>query len=127
MRIHLELRRFALLALAAFPLSHTIHAQETSEANSPTVSRMAPYPNNSKGLRQLLNNMLAAAKSEDKSELLSMIRETEIPNYERWFTSNFGQEKGESWARPYGRWLAKNEQEFQELLVKLRTWMASSR
>lgn len=119
MSLHLKLRCFALLALAAFSLSHTIHAQETSEANPSTASRTARYPNNSEGLRLLLNNMLAAAKSEDKSELFSMIRETEIPNYERWFTSNFGQEKGESWARPYGRWLAKNEQEFQELLVKL--------
>jgi len=83
------------------------------------TSNPAPYPNNSEGLRQLLNNMLLAAKSVDQSGLLSMIRDTEIPNYHSWFTTNFGQEKGESWAGPYGRWLAKNEKEFQELLVKL--------
>jgi len=40
--------------------------------------------------------MLLAAKREDWPELQSMIRETEIPNYQSWFTSNFGQEKGES-------------------------------
>jgi len=63
--------------------------------------------------------MLVAAKRDDQSELLSIIRETEIPNYQSWFTTNFGQEKGESWAEPYGRWLAKHEKEFQELLIQL--------
>ncbi len=77
------------------------------------------YPNNSEGLRRLLNTMLVAAKRDDQSELLSIIRETEIPNYQSWFTTNFGQEKGESWAEPYGRWLAKHEKEFQELLIQL--------
>ena len=67
----------------------------------------------------MLNDMLVAAKREDRSKLQSMIRETEIPNYQSWFTTNFGQEKGESWAEPYGRWLEKHETEFQELLVQL--------
>ncbi len=98
---------------------HVTHAQPATEANSSIVREAAPYPNNSEGLRQLLNSMLVVAKSEDQPKLLSMIQETEIPNYEKWFTSNFGQEKGESWARPYGRWLEKNEKEFQELLEKL--------
>jgi len=62
---------------------------------------------------------LLAAKREDWPELQSMIRETEIPNYQSWFTSNFGQEKGESWAEPYGRWIAKHEAEFQELFAQL--------
>lgn len=63
--------------------------------------------------------MLVAAKSEDPSKLKSLIQQTEIPNYQSWFTTNFGLEKGESWAGPYGRWLEKHEQEFQELLLKL--------
>jgi TonB family protein len=63
--------------------------------------------------------MLLAAKQKDPSELQSMIGEMEIPNYQAWFTSNFGQERGESWAEPYGRWLAKDEKEFQEFFVKL--------
>jgi len=77
------------------------------------------YPNDSEGLLRLLNNMLIAAKSDDQSKLQSMIRETEIQDYQTWFTKNFGQEKGESWAEPYGRWLEKHEKEFQELLVRL--------
>lgn len=93
-------------------LPSQLHAQQ-----SPPV--VSTYPNNSEGLRELLDNMLVVAKKGDKEQLQSVIRELEIPNYEIWFTKNFGQEKGESWAEPYGRWLAKDENEFQEVLVRL--------
>ena len=49
----------------------------------------------------------------------SMIRDMEIPAYENWFTTTFGQEKGESWAEPYGKLLQKNQREFEELLFRL--------
>ena len=119
MTLHLDLRRFVLLVLSSFFLSHLAQAQQATGPTSSQASSAASYRNSSEGLRQLLNDMLMAAKSEDQSGLLSMIREAEIPNYQKWFTSNFGQEKGESWAVAYGKWLAKNEKEFQELLVKL--------
>jgi TonB family protein len=95
-------------------LPSPIHPQLSSTGNTTTT-----YPNDSEGLRRLLNDMLVAAKREDPSKLQSMIQETEIPNYQSWFTTNFGQEKGESWAEPYGRWLEKHEKEFQELLVQV--------
>lgn len=113
------MKRILLLGLALWnadssALAIKVHAQQPSPAAA-TIS----YPNNADGLRQLLNNMLLAAKRQDASKLQSMIREMEIPNYQTWFTSNFGQEKGESWAEPYGRWLAKDEKEFQEFFEKL--------
>jgi TonB family protein len=106
------------LVLGTLVLSLLPSLAHAQQAAAPVVTTTA-YPNNSEGLRQLLNNMLLAAKREDPLELQSMIREAEIPNYETWFTLNFGQEKRESWAEPYGRWLAKDEKEFEELLVKL--------
>jgi TonB family protein len=109
-----SLHGLALWISVSSALAVQVHAQQLS----PAAATIA-YPNNSEGLRQLLNNMLLAARREDESELQSMIRATEIPNYQSWFTTNFGQEKGESWAGPYGRWLAKDEREFQELMVKL--------
>jgi TonB family protein len=77
------------------------------------------YPNDSEGLLKLLNDMLVAAKSDDPSKLQSMIRETEIPNYRSWFTTNFNPETGESWSEPYGQLLERHENEFRELLVRL--------
>lgn len=99
-------------------VSSALPCQVSAQQSSSAVVRSA-YPNNADGLRQLLGNMLLAAKREDSSELQAMIREMEIPNYQSWFISNFGQEKGESWGEPYGRWLTKNEKEFQDFFAKL--------
>jgi TonB family protein len=112
-------RCLASLALSSLFLSPVIHSQQVTEPSSHRASSPSPYPNNAEGLGQLLDDMLLAAKKEDSSRLQSLIHDTEIPNYQSWFTSNFGQETGESWAEPYGRWLEKHEKEFQELLVKL--------
>jgi hypothetical protein len=114
MTSHSPLSGLVLGIVISLCLPSPIHSQLSSTGNTTTT-----YPNDSEGLQRLLNDMLIAAKREDPSKLQSMIQETEIPNYQSWFTKNFGQEKGESWAEPYGRWLAKNEKEFQELFVKL--------
>jgi TonB family protein len=114
MTSHSPLSGLVLGIVISLFLPSPIHSQLSSTGNTTT-----PYPNDSEGLQRLLNDMLIAAKREDPSKLRSMIQESEIPNYDSWFTKNFGQEKGESWAEPYGRWLAMNEKEFQELFVKL--------
>jgi TonB family protein len=111
--------RFPLLGLAFLMFTYSVSPSQVHVQQSAPAIATITYPNNSEGLRQLLNNMLVAAKRGDQSELESMIRETEIPNYQSWFTSNFGKEKGDSWAEPYGRWLVKDEKEFQELMVTL--------
>jgi|SRR5580698_4580312 TonB family protein len=114
MTSHSLLSGLVLGIVISLSLPLPIHSQLSSSGNTTTT-----YPNDSEGLQRLLNDMLVAAKREDSSKLQSMIRDAEIPNYQSWFTKNFGQEKGGSWAEPYGRWLAKNEKEFQELLVNL--------
>jgi TonB family protein len=77
------------------------------------------YTDNTDGLRQLLQSMLTAAKERDYSRLSALIKETEIPNYQVWFTATFGQDKGESWAGPYGKNLIQNQKEFQEFIKQL--------
>jgi TonB family protein len=114
MTSHSPLSGLVLGILVLLLVSSPVHPQLSSPGNATTA-----YPNDNGGLHLLLNDMLVAAKRGDGSKLQSMIRETEIPNYQSWFTTNFGQEKGESWAEPYGRWLEKHEKEFQELLVQL--------
>lgn len=114
------MRRFPLRGLALWIFVCSVSSiQVPAQQSSPAVATIA-YPNNSEGLRQLLANMLLASQRKDLSELQSMIRETEMPNYRSWFTSNFGQEKAEkNWAKPYEQGLAKSEEEFQELLKRL--------
>jgi TonB family protein len=102
---------FWLFVYSVLPLQ--VHPQQPS-----AVATIA-YRNNGEGLLQLLSDMLVIAKKGDIGHLRSMIREMEIPDYQSWFTKNFGQEKGESWAEPYGRWLITNEKDFEELMLKL--------
>jgi TonB family protein len=117
MKVPTALRSLAILvlygSLMMFP------AEQVTPVTSSQSSAAMPYPNDGEGLRQLLNNILSAAKKDDRVQLESMIRETEIPNYETWFTTTFGGEKGESWAEPYGGRLAKNEKTFEELIARL--------
>jgi TonB family protein len=117
MIVHTALRCLAILVL--YGSSLMFPAEQVTPFTSSQSSAAMPYPNDSEGLRQLLNNMLSAAKKDDRVQLESMIRETEIPNYETWFTTTFSGEKGVSWAEPYGERLGKNEKTFEELIVRL--------
>lgn len=119
MTLHLSLHCLASLALSSLFLSPIIHSQQVTESKAPQASSRTSYPNNADGLRQLLDDMLLAAKKDDRARLQYLIRETEIPNYENWFTTTFGQEKGESWAGPYGKMLQKDQKDFQDLLIQL--------
>jgi len=109
----------ALRSLAILVLYGSFMMIPAEQFTSSQSSLAMPYPNDSEGLRQFLNDMLSAAKKNDRVHLQSMIRETEIPNYENWFTTNFGGAKGENWAEPYGGRLAKNEETFEDLMVQL--------
>lgn len=113
------MRRFSFIRLALGTFVSAVLPLQIHAQKSPPAAATIAYPNKSEGLRELLDNMLAAAKKGEKEQLQSMIRELEIPNYETWFTKNFGQEKGESWAEPYGRWLTRDENQFEDLMMRL--------
>jgi TonB family protein len=107
------------LAMIASLLALPVLAQEKSESASAPAAPVPAYPNSAEGLRQFLQDCLAAAKSGDKDNLAALVKDMEIPNYEAWFTSTFGQEKGETWAGPYGAELDTNEIAMQEFLKQL--------
>jgi TonB family protein len=77
------------------------------------------YPNPTEGLRQLLNDLLLIAKSDDEAKLRSQIVEMKIPDYESWFTGTFGKERGEKWAAMYEKTPQTAELQFQMLCVEL--------
>ncbi len=77
------------------------------------------YPDDADGLRQFLLTVLGAAKSGDIALLKNLIKQTEIPNFQNWFISTFGEDKGESWAGPYGQRLEKSESLFQERIIRI--------
>ena len=119
MMLSLPSRPLTFFAVSSLFLCPVIHSQQVGEFTSVQATSTASYPNDPNGLRQLLEEMLVAARQNDDTKLQSLIRETEIPNYENWFISTFGQEKGESWAGPYGKMLQKDQKDFQDLLIRL--------
>lgn len=66
-----------------------------------------------------MGELLSAAKSGDQAKVTSMINQTEIPEYRNWFCRVYIPGSGLSWAIPYGKTLAQNEQAFKEQLEKL--------
>lgn len=119
MMLSLTSRCLTLFAVSALFLCPMIRSRQMEKSKSSQATITASYSNDPNGLGQLLEVMLAAAKQSDTTMLESLIRETEIPDYENWFTTTFGQEKGESWAGPYGKMLQVNEKDFRDLLIRL--------
>ncbi len=107
-----------LLTFSTF-LSDPITRQQSKSSSTSQAKPLPTYSNTSDGLRQLLEDMRTAAKNRDNAKLSALIRETEIPNYETWFTATFGQEKGESWAGPYGKNLERNEKQLQDFIIEV--------
>jgi len=100
-------------------LAPAICSQDSTTAEPSQVGTTPAYPNNPDGLRQLLHEMMLAAKNSDRTTLQAQIKDTEIPNYKIWFTTTFNQGRGESWAGPYGEMLSRHENEFEGFMLKL--------
>jgi TonB family protein len=100
-------------------LSTPIAPQQSKTSSAPQVEALPIYSNTSDGLRQLLQDMRTAAKNRDSAKLSALIKETEIPNCETWFTATFGRENGVSWADRYGNNLNRNERQLQDFMMEV--------
>jgi TonB family protein len=109
------IRHAVTFAAALITLCPYVRAQNAT-TSPPAASKQPAYANSTDGLHQLLGDMLQNAKNGDTSKLEAAIQETEIPDYKKWFTSTFGEEKGESWADPYERNLQGQEDNFEDLI-----------
>jgi hypothetical protein len=103
---------FTLLA-GGLARSRPIESEEPTQMATPT------YANTEEGLRQLLQEVRATAKSGDEEKMAGFVKDMEIPNYEVWFTTTFGQERGESWAEPYGAKMEKNNRAIEEVFGRM--------
>jgi TonB family protein len=86
---------FALsaLSMAAQPM----HAQEKSPSSSGEVAPPSTYPNTKEGLRQLLQDMRAAAKNGETERLAALIKGTEISDCVAWLHKMYDSDKADSW------------------------------
>ena len=113
--------RFVLgfLAISLLVIFLPIRLQATPQPAHPQEKSPSAYPDNDEGLRQFIQDLLVAIKSGDRGRLATLIKDTELPNYETWFTTTFGEESGKNWADSYGANLVGNEKSLQELLLQM--------
>jgi TonB family protein len=110
---------FTLATSAIFVvLPSRIFSQEKPEPTAMQVSSPG-YPNTSEGLQQLLKDAVSAAKRGDRERVSLFVKDMEIPNYEAWYTTTFGQERGESWAEPYGAKMEKNNRAIEDVFGRM--------
>lgn len=77
------------------------------------------YPGTANGLRDLLNDMRAAARDGDSARLRILVASTEIPDYQTWFVKTFGTANGARWAAAYGKTRAGREAQLQNEMMEL--------
>jgi TonB family protein len=116
----MNLRTRAVVIGLFLLFARPIHSQQTTAAvPSQSIVDPSTYPNSPQGLRLLLLDVLVAARSGDSQKVASFLKEMEIPDFQNWFTKTYGNEKGNSWAEPYGKQLSQSEADMQSEFVKL--------
>lgn len=108
-----------LLSLLGMPHSLVQTGKQNAARATGQAASDAGYPNTTNGLRDLLNDMRAAAKDSDSARLRSLIASTEIPDYTNWFVQTFGVANGPRWASTYGKTRTRREAELQSEMMQL--------
>jgi TonB family protein len=111
-----SLRFAAATSLICFA---SLTAAQGTAPNALQTATTESYPNTAAGLHSLLSDLLAAARSGDRSRVSSKITEMEIPDYNDWFTRTYGPEKGQALARAYGNAQKTTDQQFEMLWAEL--------
>jgi TonB family protein len=118
--MNVSTRIFVLFLLPAlFPVLARAQAAAGPMIRPPEPAGV--YEDSAAGLRLQLQDALAAARNHDRSRLESFVRQMEIPDYEAWFMKSYGQLKGESWARSYGREIANRENDLNAAFLEFGT------
>src|SRR5260370_40196605 len=94
-----------------------VHAQQAREFETPPANAIDSYLNSTVGLSDLLNDILAAARSGDRDALKSQIENAKIPDYQDWFVRVYGEQLGHSLASAYGGWCERRDKVFIETLL----------
>ncbi len=109
----------AFAAVACITCSTSLRASQETRSSAAQSTAGESYPNTADGLHSLLTDLLAVAKGADEGKIWQKIAEMEIPDYEKWFTGTYGQEKGQALAGSYDKSLKSSEQQFEMLWVEL--------
>jgi TonB family protein len=115
------LQKRTLLLLLVFLLAPSASRSQKNSLPAPaSTGESSIYPNTSAGLRQLLEAMLAAAKSNNSPALTVLLKSTEIPNCDAWLHTMYDSDKADSWmSLCEAKSLGVNEESFMKILANL--------
>jgi TonB family protein len=111
----------------AFACVLLVFALQVCAQEAPTPSQapslaVPAYTDSADGLRALLNHVLAVAKGgSSEAELAALIKEMEVPDYEKWAAVTYGDERGERWATSYGKNIETDEKDLADKFTHLAT------
>jgi TonB family protein len=97
MKVCQLLRCIFALAIVSVSATHAMCAQDKSSSSPTQAILVSTYPNTKEGLRQLLQDMRAAAKNDEMERLTALIKDTEIPNCVAWLHKMYDSDKADSW------------------------------
>jgi TonB family protein len=115
------LQKRTFLLLLVFLLAPSASRSQKNSLPAPaSTGESSSYPNTSAGLRELLEAMLAAAKSNNSPALTVLLKSTEIPNCDAWLHTMYDSDKADSWmSLCEAKSLGGNEKSFMKLLANL--------
>jgi TonB family protein len=95
------------IALSCFALFVTSVRAQSAPAQAPQNAMPLPvaYPDSPRGLQDLLENVFAAIKSDDKPKIDSLWRSTLLPEHSAWFARVFGDQEGAALEIAYAKQL----------------------
>ncbi len=109
--------RIILILACLFVIPAMGGAQETRPASANSES--ADYPDSSEGVRQFLNDAVAAVKSGNEERVAALIRRMEIPDYQHWFDKVFGPSDGATLTITYRDHRETDRENFLDNLKRL--------
>lgn len=108
-----------LLATCIYGCMSPLFSVGQSAATSSSIVTGTEYPNTEEGLRLFLEDIRSAAMRNEKQKVANLVKQTEIPDYQNWFRKTYPTDKAESWSKPYGEELKRNQDNLLLLFTRL--------
>jgi TonB family protein len=110
---------FILLAISLSAPRSVRPQEKTASAQDEPVAASA-YANSTEGLRQLLQDVRAAARSGDEQKVTTFLKDMEIPDCEAWLHKMYESDKADSWMGLCdAKTLGSSEKSIQDLFAGL--------
>ena len=90
----------------------------TIPSTVPTCASGSDYPNKPSGLKKLVENLILDAKAGQAAVLDSKVANLRLPDHEKWFKENFGDQLGAGLTKEYESVAGRMSTDFAQVLTQ---------